>query len=199
MVLSFIPESEKVFNGVISFLNKTVASKYLYLFSTPSASSSPVENILTTDENYYLASETEGDDLYVGLTLKQHSLLLQYFTIVQYRGGGANLLYWKLQGTNSQDLCNNDNWKDIYVVNGERNYCPVGPVPTFSIPIEKFAEYSSFRIFKTGESCNGNDYMRLAHIELFGILKGPLANTITSCKEYVTIIKYVFIIFIQYS
>ena len=195
MVKYFIHEGEKAFNGVISFLNNTSdISKYIEFFSSPSADCCPPEKILTTDSENYWASDTAGDDLYFGFSFKSHTLLLQYFTIVQYKGGGSNLLYWKLQGSNST---NSENWDDLYIADGNESYCPPGPVPTFPITIKNFGFYSTFRILKTGKDCVGLDYMRLGHIELFGSLEGPLTNPRITPKQCIIIRKYLYFIYIM--
>ena len=171
MVISITPDSDISLNGVISFLKKkSDINDFIEVFASESQSTK--DSILTQTDKTYFSSDSQGTGIFVGLKLLHHSLILKYFTIVQYDGLGCSLLNWKLQGSNSTS----DNWVDLYTENGDKRFCVVGTVPTFAIPPEKWSAFSSFRIINTGKDCSGNIFFRFSHIEMFGILNGPFTR-----------------------
>ena len=195
MVKIITPESGNSLNGVLSFFTqKGDINSYVEVFSTPAWSGHPKEDILSQSSEEFFASADRGDNLYIGLQLKKHILELKYFTIVQYTGEDYFLSNWKLQGSNSSE---DSNWKDLYSEVANTEYCKSGPIPTYSIKPENWGIFTSFRILKTGTDCRDDNYLRVAHIELFGALTGPFTND--EISHYQFTIKYSFVYIILFT
>ena len=169
MVLTFSPESKTAINGILKhFRDQKLLDGYVHTFSTPTRTplskynSSHILNI--TNDNFWASEKTE-EEKYVGITFRDHYVVIKSYTIKQYSGTDNLIENWKLQGLKGTK------WIDIDDQSSE-DFCVPEIIPTFSVARSNNF-YQSIRIYNVGKSCKETDLMRIAGIELFGtVCKG---------------------------
>ena len=160
------------FNGIFNYLKNKNKSSNIHnsgiINITSSTLSGGSQSYILDDNSNYFMSSPNGND-YLIFDLKEKKLNLKGYSIRSYSGGYANyynLRYWKVSG--SDDL---SNWYDLDNRSNDSSLNNKSSQNYFSCtnPNNNFYRYIKIQI--TNTNWNGNWYMMLEYLDLFGELK----------------------------
>ena len=164
---------DKVFSGILNYLNKTSSNNIENEINITSSSccdtnSYPPKNVLNYEDKTKFFHSSNAENNWLCIDFKERQVIPSHYTIRSEHRYGTNYYHlknWVIEGSND-----NKSWEVL----DERKDCTIlkgqSYVHTFEIQQHKSDKYKFIRIRQNGPNWHNDNWLIFDSIEIYGIL-----------------------------